>query len=362
MENGSGVRISRQDLLKLAAVTGGAGITSGAARAARTRLAAESGRLQVLDWAGYEVKSLWSDYLKKYPGQPPKFTFMTNEANALAKLQAGLRPDVVRPYVGYVQDFAQSGFFQPWTPSLISNFKHLNPGMVKAGQFQGKQWGIPADWGFDAILYRTDKVKPKARSWGLLFDERYKGKIAWFDDLNALVWAGYYLGFKKPYDQSDAELKRSQDLLKSKKHLVRLFWSSETDLDTAFASGELWIAYAWPNDWVIMKSKKLPVAYMHPKEGPISWIGMLMLGKDSPRPQHAHAFADAWSSVKSAKWLEDNYGYGEANTLARPASSDLLKVLQLTNPNAVQEPNAHIDRHIPRRAVYARLWEEVKAS
>jgi hypothetical protein len=30
--------------------------------------------------------------------------------------------------------------------------------------------------------------------------------------------------------------------------------------------------------------------------------------------------------------------------------------------NAVQEPNAHIDRHIPRRAVYARLWEEVKAS
>jgi hypothetical protein len=37
-------------------------------------------------------------------------------------------------------------------------------------------------------------------------------------------------------------------------------------------------------------------------------------------------------------------------------------VLQLTNPNAVQEPNAHIDRHIPRRALYARRWEEVKAS
>ena len=111
---------------------------------------------------------------------------------------------------------------------------------------------------------------------------------------------------------------------------VRLMWSSETDLDNAFASGELWIAYAWPNDWVIMKSKGLKVAYMHPKEGPISCIGMLMLGKNTSRPVHAHAFADAWSSVQSAKWLEDNYGYGEANTLARPKSSDLLKVLQLT--------------------------------
>src|SRR5206468_10513208 len=47
-------------------------------------------------------------------------------------------------------------------------------------------------------------------------------------------------------------------------------------------------------------------------------------------------------------------------TLARPSSSDLLHALKLTNPRAVTEPNAHLDRDIPRRAVYARLWEEVK--
>ena len=358
-------RLGRDDVLKLAAVVGGAGLVGGsasAADAARARLEAETGRLQVLDWAGYEVKSLWLPYLKKYPNQPPKFTFMTNEANALAKMQAGFRPDVVRPYVGYVRDFAESGFVQPWDPKLISNFKDLNPVMVAAGRYQGRQWGIPADWGFDAILYRSDKVHPKARSWSLLFDDRYAGKIAWFDDLNQLVWAGYYLGFKQPYNQSDDELKQSQKLLMSKKHLVRLLWSSETELDNAFASGDLWIAYAWPNDWVIMKSKGLKVVYMHPKEGPLSWIGMLMMGKNTPRPEHAHAFADAWSSVRSATWLEDNYGYGEANLRARPKSSDLLRVLQLTNPNAVKEPNAHIDRYVPRRQLYARLWEEVKAS
>ena len=87
-----------------------------------------------------------------------------------------------------------------------------------------------------------------------------------------------------------------------------------------------------------------------------------MLGKSSSRSHHAHDFANAWSSTQSATWLEDNYGYGEANTRARPKSSDLLRVLQLTNPNAVAEPHAHIDRHVPRRALYARLWEEVKAA
>jgi len=358
-------RLGRGDFLKLGAVAGGAALLGGPASvagAARSRLAKESGTLQVLDWAGYEVPQLYGPYLKQYPGQKPKFTFMTNEANALAKLQAGLRPDVVRPYVGYVQDFAGSGFFQPWDPKLIPNLKQLNPAMVRAGQLDGKQWGIPEDWGFDAILYRGDKVQPKARSWSLLFDDRYAGKIAWFDDLNQLVWAGYYLGFKKPYDQTDSELKQSQKLLASKKHLVRMFWSSETDMQAAFASGDLWIAYAWPADWAAMRAKKLKVTYMHPKEGVLSWIGMLMLGKGTKRSEHAHAFANAWSSRQTGSWLEDNYAYGHSNTQARPKSEDLLKALQLTKPNAVQEPNAHIDRYVPRRALYAKLWEEVKAA
>ena len=359
-------RLGRQDFLKLGAVAGGAALLAGPASvagAARSRLAKESGRLQVLDWAGYEVKPLWADYLKKYPGEAPKFTFMTNEADALNKMNAGLRPDVLRPYVGWVSYFAESGFLQPWDVKLISNFKDLNPTMVKAGQYKGKQWGIPQDWGFDAILYRSDKVKPKERSWSLLFDERYKGKIAWFDDpIEMRAAVGYYLGFKDPYNQTDAELAQSQKLLISKKHLARMLWASETDLQNAFASGEIWIAYAWPADWVAMKAKKLPVVYMLPKERPIAWIGMLMLGKGTPRYEHAHAFVDAWSSEQTASWLEDNYGYGHANTLARPKSSDLLRALQLTNPKAVSEPNAHIDRNVVRRALYAKLWEEVKAS
>src|SRR6266849_3913938 len=141
-------RVSREDFLKLAAIAGGAGLvagTAGAANAALARLAAETGRLEVMDWAGYEVKSLWAPYLKKYPGQKPKVTCMTNEANAFAKLRAGFRPDVFRPYVGYVRDFADSGFVQPWDPNLITNLKNLNPVMVKAGQYKGKQYGIPND-------------------------------------------------------------------------------------------------------------------------------------------------------------------------------------------------------------------------
>jgi spermidine/putrescine transport system substrate-binding protein len=361
-------RLTREDLLKLGVAAGGATLLAGpigTARAALDALTAESGRLQVLDWAGYGNdggQSMFASYVKRFPKNKPRFTYMTNESDALAKLRAGQKPDLFRPYVGWVKYFATSGLVQPWDPKLLTNFKHLNPFMVRAGQYNGKQYGIPEDWGFDAILYRSDKVRPRARSWGLLFDDRYKGRIAWYDDITMLQAAGLYLGFKNTWQQTDAQLKRSQQLLIKKKKNVRLIWSSETNLWEAFGSGDVWIAYAWPNDWVQMKKKKLKVVYMRPREKPIAWVGMFMLLRGSPRPRLAHAYVDAWSSARSAKWLEDNYGYGHANTLARPSSSDLLKALQLTNPRAVALPNAYLDRDIPRRALYARMWEEVKAS
>jgi spermidine/putrescine transport system substrate-binding protein len=362
-----GRRVSRAEMLRLAAIAAGAGVVAGptaVAEAARQRLAAETGRLQVMDWAGYGNdggQAMFAAYVHNHPQNKPQFTYMTNESDALAKIHAGARPDLFRPYVGWVKYFATSGLVQPWNPKLISNFKHLNPFMVKAGQYQGKQYGIPDDWGFDAILYRKDKVHPKARSWNLLFDERYKGKIAWFDDLEMITIAGLVLHAKNPWNQTSAELKKSQNFLIKKKHVARLIWSSETNLWEAFGSGDVWIAYAWPNDWVQMK-KKHPVVYMHPKEKPIAWVGMFMLLKGSPRSHLAHAYVNAWSSKRSGQWLENNYGYGHANVDAKPSSSALLKALQLTNPKAVTMPNAHLDRDIPQRATYARLWEEVKAA
>src|SRR5262249_36903375 len=151
-------------------------------------------------------------------------------------------------------------------------------------------------------------------------------------------------------------------LLKSKKHLVRLIWSSETQLDTAFASGDIWIAYAWPADWLYMKAKKLPVVYMRPKEKPIAWVGYFMLLKGTPRYHLAHAYVDGWSSTKSALWLEDNYYYGHSNTHTHTTNSVVVNVLHLNNQRAVLPPIANLDRDVPRRAQYEAAWEQVKAS
>jgi spermidine/putrescine-binding protein len=115
---------NREELLKLAAGAGAAAVASGPVGLARAAFAAESGRLQVLDWPGYGNdggQSMFAAYVAKHPANKPQFTYMTNESDALAKMHAGLKPDIFRPYVGWVKYFATSGLVQPWDPKLIPN-------------------------------------------------------------------------------------------------------------------------------------------------------------------------------------------------------------------------------------------------
>ncbi len=103
-------QLSRDDFLKLAAVTGGAALLAGrtsVADAARAQLAKESGRLQVLDWAGYGYdggQAMFAQYVRKYPQNKPQFTYMTGESDALGKIRTGLKPDVFRPHHPMLMD------------------------------------------------------------------------------------------------------------------------------------------------------------------------------------------------------------------------------------------------------------------
>jgi len=324
----------------------------------------EPGALRVFEWAGYEIKPLWRPYAKSFPDQKPKFSFLTSDDQALSKVRAGFRADVIHPCVGYVQDWVRLDAIQPFDPALLSNYDDLNPSMVKAGQVDGKQYFIPADWGFSAPLYRSDKVEPREESWNLLYDERYSGKISWWDSMENLTIVGYVRGFENPWDMTDEELEEAKSFLISKKKVVRTLWATSTDLYNDFGSGNVWIAYAWPDNYVDARSKGVDVVYPEPKEGRLSWVCGFVLAKDTENYRHAHEFVDAWASARTGRWLLDNYYYGHANTKVDLEGIDpsLVEGFHLGDPSALEEPKAHIDRYVPRRQVYNRVWEEVKAA
>lgn len=384
-------RLGRGDFLKLGALTAGTGIlaacgaddapepsgagaTTGADEPVEERppIEQEPGDLEVFEWAGYEYPAYGgkNGVLKPYVDQrgKPKFTFLTSDDQALGKVRAGYRPDIVHPCVDYTGNWVEMEVVQPWDTSLLTNFADLEEPLVTGGQIDGQQYFIPADWGFSSPLYRSDQVEPDGEeSWSLFYDDRYEGKISWWDSPleNFVIW-GYVNGVENPWEMSDEQLDEARDFLMSKKHLCRNFWSSQTDLDADIAAGNIWIAYAWAGSYVAAKDAGLDVVYSEPKEGRLGWNCGFVLGAETENFRHAHEFVDAWSSVESAEWIINNYAYGHANTSVALANvpADYVEVFHLDDPEARQEPNAHYARPVTteRRAAYAQRWDEVKAA
>src|SRR5919109_418622 len=380
-------RLGRSDFLKLGALAAGSGLlaacgaedapdpsgaggTNGAAEPAEEHppIEQEPGDLEVFEWAGYEYPAYGGKdgALKPYVDErgKPKFTFLTSDDQALGKVRAGYRPDIVHPCVDYVGNWVEMGVVQPWDTSLMPNFADLEDPLVTGGQVDGQQYFIPADWGFSSPLYRSDQVEPDGEeSWSLFYDDRYEGKISWWDSPleNFVIW-GYVNGVDDPWNMSDEELDEARDFLISKKGLCRNFWSSQTDLDADFAAGNVWIAYSWGGSFQNARNAGLDVKYSDPKEGRLGWNCGFVLIKDTDNFRHAHAYVDEWVGVESAEWNISNYAYGMSNTKVDLSKIDpvLVKAFHLDDPAAREEPRAHYARPVSTadRARYAQRWDE----
>ena len=377
-------RLGRRDFLRTTGVLGTAAWLAACSRAdpgpgaggnptTRPAIEEEPGGLQVFDWSGYgngdfypkeERKFLWGDY-KKATGDTPSFVLFENDDAAYTKAAAGSAEfDVVHPCGYKYRDWVDLGAVQPWDTSLIPNFSQLNPKLTQSGVVDGQQYFLPMDWGFIAPLINADHVEPQEESFGILFDDRYEGKISWVDTSNMMYIAGLYLGVADPFDMSDEELAEARDFLISKKGLVKFLWNQSFDFWLSFKKEEVWIGYAWPDTVGYADAAGMNYRYMEPKEGRVSWVCGLGMAADTQNYHHAHEYADSWASTKAAEFLLGYYYYGHTNTEAdlSVVSPGVVEALGLDDPTVLDPPRSIPESYIPRRDVYQQYWSEVLAA
>lgn len=368
-------RVSRADFLRRAAAAGAITLGGPSLLAAcggsdeeparKGSAAEEKGPLRIYTWAGYDDANLWKPYAKQFPGEKPRYSFFPDDDSALARARAGLNADVVHPTGNYLKDWVDAGLLQPWDTKLIKNFKDLNPALVKRGQVDGEQYGIPIEWGYNSIAYRTDKVEPSEESWSLMFDERYRGKISWYDSTDMLQVWGLLHGAENPWDLNDEQIAQAREFLIAKKPLVRRLWGTETDLVNDLVAGNVWIAQAWQSAVKLAGDKKVELKYLNPKEGRLAWYETFVLLKDAASYHHAHAYADALASRQVGEYFVTAFNYGHSNVHVdiSKVPRELVQLLSLDDPGILDDPKrTRLQQHMPRRALYARTWNEIKAA
>jgi spermidine/putrescine transport system substrate-binding protein len=225
---------------------------------------------------------------------------------------------------------------------------------------------VPFDWGQTSITYRPDLVdwQGEEESWGLLWDERYKGRLAMIGAGGDSWWcAAIYAGVDFKEIATKENMEKVAALLRKQRPLIRLYTDDMTTLEQALASGELVAAMTWNSSPVELQAQGVPVAFAAPKEGALTWVCGAMMHKDAPHPDKAHDIIDAMISVETGIWLI-NYGYGHSNIKSFAEFTDE----QLAGQGLNRDPSVVLDAgkfQLPQSQEFETAmnqeYEEIKA-
>jgi spermidine/putrescine-binding protein len=344
---------------------------------ARPPIEKEPGTLSVLEWSGYEAggtpaqqSGLWAGtpYTKEFGKHSVVYSYITNDDQSLQKASTSGPFDIIHPYHEMIPWFISEGLIQPWDTSLLPSFTNLNASLAQLGQHDGKQYLVPWDWGFASLLYRTDKVAPAdATGWDLAWNPKYTGKVSlWDSPGSSMEVAALKLGFKNADTMTPSQIQQAKQALIAQKPLNKFYWSSEySQMQPAFKSGDIWIAYTWQDAYVAMKSAGLKVAYMDPSQGKLSWFGGFVLGSQTKNFFHAHKYVESFINHHACVQMCNLFYYGVADATIKPSevhNQALAKQLGIGDPKAILAGNVHLQSYQPNREQYGLAWEEVKAS
>ncbi len=188
-----------------------------------------------------------------------------------------------------------------------------DPFKPEAIERDGKVYGVPIMWGYDSVLFNKDHV-PEAdaytQSWGCIFEDKYAGRIGWFDTAHQMIMAAaLYMGKDKPEQLGASELNDVGKFLISKKKNVRTLWTSFAQAENLLASGEIVCTFGPIPVRYNLQKKNFPITNAWCKEGVLSFVQTGYIPKDSKNQDAAHAMINAMLGKTYASQLSPVSGY-----------------------------------------------------
>lgn len=315
-------------------------------------------------WAGYDDPGFYPPYVAKY-GRPPDFSLYGDEEEALQKMRAGYQPDVMLPCAYVVERWNRAGVLGTIDTSLLSNWKDVIPALKDAqgGLIDGRRVMVPTDWGMTSVIYRTD-IAPEYidnETYGILWDPKYKGRLSTIDSqIDGASVAALYAGLD-PFNLSLQEIERVRELLQQQRSLLRVYTSDNTSITQSLASGEVVAALGWSTDYANLKAEGVPVKFMDPVEGRMTWICGAAIHSKSQHRELAHEVIDAMISPEGGAYTIRENSTGVANRLA----FDLVDPELLASLGLDQDPQSVFEHGVMQRPqknadAIAVMFEEVK--
>jgi spermidine/putrescine transport system substrate-binding protein len=321
-------------------------------------------KLTYFTWSGYELADFNKSFNAAHPDAVDTSVFGDDD-DAFTKVKAGFHPDIAHPCYDKVARWNKEGLLQPIDTARIKNWDKIFPVFRNLPDLQagpGKVWMVPWDWGNTSILYRTDLVKNPEQSWNLLWDKQYAGRLATIDAVHDTPVVASILAGVSPFDMTPDQMNKVADKLREQRPLLSTYTTDMTSVEQSLASGQLVAAMTWNASAVALKKQGVPVEFMKPKEGMLTWACGFVMLKDSKNTDLAYDFINSRLEPDSGKFLIDSYGYGASTSSAfATESKEALDNLQLPADPETMLKTTIFTGPMKQNDDLAKMFEKVKA-
>ena len=320
----------------------------------------------LFQWEDYMDAPFLADYTKRY-GEKPAVTIFADEDEAFAKMRAGYKPDVMGPCYYEFPRWKEAGLLQPIDTAKLRNWHKISPtlrNMPGIGAGDGKVWFVPHYWGNTSITFRTDLAPEyvKSQSWNILFDPKYKGRVAVLDGVDDTVpFIARMIGVDA-YNMTPAQYELVKAKLRELIKQTRVVSSDNTTLTQGLGSGEIVAAMSWRIIYKTLHDEGKPVQYMNPPGGMFTYVCGLVMHKDPSDEAKALALIDSSLSDEAAKYTIEKIGDEPANEDGlKSVSNATFAKLGLTRDVETFLKSGIFQRRLKDKDTIVNDWTEIRA-
>lgn len=244
-------------------------------------------------------------------------TYATNE-DMYSKLSSGAgRYDIVIPSDYMIERMIAEDMLLSFDiASDIENYKYI------ADEFRGiyydrdERFSVPYTYGKVGVIYNStmvDEEDVKNKSWDLLWNEKYAGKILQFNNpRDGLATAMFLLGLDiNSTDTNDWDM--ALEKLIEQKPLVQAYVSDE--IFNKMISNSASIASYYAGDFLTMMDSNPDLSFYYPSEGTNVFVDAMCIPKNARNPEVAKEFINFMLSEEAAIANALYIGYASPNAL-----------------------------------------------
>jgi spermidine/putrescine transport system substrate-binding protein len=291
-------------------------------------------------------------------------TFDTQD-EAVAKLQAGFKADVVYACLTDTERLVSAGLVQPIDTTKLKAWDSLFPYFKDSSQIRvgDKVYMVPAFGGTTGLIYNPDTVPGGVTSFKqLLEDPALAGKVAIEDNPKyGIAMAALALGFKDPYDLTDADLTQVKQWYIEHKSQIRAFYSDESEFFDLYKSGDVVAGFGYKGYDVGLAKQGESVTFAPASEGALTWTCGYSLGANAPDVDAAYSLLDWFltpeaQSVYATKLNQMSTNKATLDSLPQSVVEEigLADPTQLDSSIPTQVP-ANYDR-------WQEVWQEITSA